>query len=77
MPSDEELVSEINSEFCPQRILLTNIQHLKLHQDLINSLMVSIKPSIIEYYYSPYTKESIKSFVCAIRQELENENKIE
>ena len=46
-------------------------ENLLLHQELINSIMIDIKPKLIHIYFKRYTKEMIKAYFRKVREEFE------
>ena len=43
-----------------------------MHQELINSIMIDIKPKLIHIYFKKYTKEMIKAYFRKVREEFES-----
>ena len=46
---------DIKTAYIPKKLSLVNLKDLKLHQDLIYSIMAFIKPSIFAFYFTKYS----------------------
>lgn len=49
-------------------------RNLVEHQEIINALMLAIKPNLLDIFCKRFTKEMLKEFISLVRKELLTDN---
>ena len=65
---EKDTIKKVNHRTKKSNALIIT-ENLLLHQELINSIMIDMKPNLIHIFFKRYTKEMIKTYLRGVRDD--------